>query len=87
LHKFAAAVGYRSHYNDYIKIGELLLNAMPDMVNTINKKNQTPRDTFECSINNYIFYGCKEDWIALFEKHGAKTAQQLEDEKRCLIKK
>jgi ankyrin repeat protein len=68
-------------HSDYIIIGELLFDAAPDMINTLNKNNQTPLDFLMTMPHDCWNKGLISPLIALFKKHGAKTAQQLESDK------
>ena len=71
------------------QLAELLLNAAPEMVNTLNANGQTPTDMAIASREKYrnmtdsfeqqYFYEFLH-LITLFEKHGGKTAQQLKNQ-------
>lgn len=59
--------------------GELLLKRIPDMLNTINGRGETPLDMAirEDSYNSCYIRGAHKCLIALFREHGGKTAKEL----------
>ena len=82
LHKLVSDIRFIDNKK---QLAELLLNAAPEMVNTLNINGQTPTDMAIASREGYKKMNCEVsqeflDVIALFEKHGGKTAQQLNDE-------
>ncbi len=68
--------------DDFLQKGELLLTAMPGMVNTLNNDNQTPLDIAQQSLEEAKKYDFEtpeafEKLSALFREHGGLTAQEL----------
>lgn len=66
---------------------ELLLQRIPDMISTINACGETPLDMAIRADrhNNCCLHDAHKELIAFFRKHGAKTAQELEEENKQLI--
>ena len=82
LHKLVSDIRFIDNKK---QLAELLLNAAPEMVNTLNINGQTPTDMAIASREGYKKMNCEVsqeflDVIALFEKHGGKTAQQLKNQ-------
>ena len=79
---------YIKNVSNFLKKSELLLDAVPDMINTLDKWGRTPIDTAQGFIR-----ACKhketitalEQVITLFKERGGKTAQELQEEKNCFI--
>ncbi len=69
--------------NDYVKIGVLLLEKVPHLINKKNHKGKTPIDAAqEYNKNDSIITNNKgrkanKQLITLFKQHGGKTAKQL----------
>jgi len=67
--------------DDFLKKGELLLAAIPDMVNALNKDGKTPVDIAQESLETLQpgseTYKAFEALITLFKERGGKTAQEL----------
>jgi hypothetical protein len=67
--------------DDYVRIGELLLNAAPELINMENKDGDTSLGAARKQLTDrYTSDNGKQTIIALinlFEKHVGKTAQQL----------
>lgn len=75
--------------DDFLKKGELLLHAIPGMINALNRYGETPTD--------YAYMGWKTTkyqesqaeafgkLIYLYKSHGGKTAQQLLKENMILL--
>lgn len=72
---------------DFLKKGELLLHAIPGMVNALNNNRQTPSDAaYIClekvtSMNGETVCAFKK-LISLYRSHGGKTAQELFQEQQ-----
>ncbi len=68
--------------DEFIKKSEILFEAIPDMINTLNGNNQTPLDDLKSNLKIYERKRKHPDnplrkAIALFRKYGCKTAQEL----------
>ena len=73
------------HIDDnFFKKAQLLLEAIPAMINTLNKKGETPLDLAYNALAAYhkknINSKTLEAVIALFKHYGSKTAQELKKE-------
>lgn len=84
LHYFVKRSAYAcacAIQDDYVRIGELLIKEILEMVNKLNNAGNTPMDESINLINNkYCFAEAKEinkQLIELFKKHGGKTAREL----------
>lgn len=60
---------------NFLESAELLLNALPNMINTLNAANKTPLDGFKQQNKNKTI----SDLITLFKTRGAKTAEELQN--------
>jgi len=91
LHLFAMPFTMRiDNIDNFIKKGKIILNAMPDMVNTLDENEQTPLDVVLTSLQASQEYGTPEAFeklIALFREYGGKTAEELAEEvlPTCII--
>ncbi len=78
LHKFVSCSWNCLAREDYIKIGELLCNAAPELINAKDKKGQTPLGlAYERLNRNNISKSEKKTFnaiIVLLEKHGGKRS-------------
>lgn len=85
LHRLARQDNiFLNDINDFLKKGEILLNAMPkEMVNLLNKKGQTPLDVIQMEPKFKHF--AKDSLITLFRQHGGKRAQELQKEAMMLL--
>lgn len=73
--------------DNFLKKAKLILNAIPDMINTLNNIEKTPLDVAQESLEiAYVrgteshYYGKAEAYeklIALFKQYGAKTVQEI----------
>jgi len=86
LHALAAKPNYIyykiNNIDDFLRKGKLLLDAIPDMVNTLNRKGRTPIDVAQKSFERSERIGSQDaqvfkQLIALFREYGGKTAQEL----------
>lgn len=84
LHIFAKpSTTFIDNVENFLKKGALILKAMPNMINTLNKDEQTPLDVAQASFHASKPYGTPEAFeklIALFRESDAKTAQELKEE-------
>jgi len=74
---------------DFLKKGALLLDAIPDMINTLDHQERTPIDIAIISLEKVKKYGATsafEQLIALFREHGGLTAQELTQSATILLK-
>lgn len=91
LHLFAKPFTMHvDNIDNFITKGKLILNAMPDMINTLNHDNQTPLDIAHASLTESQEYGTPEAFetlIALFREYGGKIAKELAQEAypNCII--
>jgi len=83
-HPFFELVSVKDSMNDpdnFLQKGILLLNAIPDMINTLDINNQTPLDVAQETLEELMLYGEPgtdlEKLIILFKKCGGITAQEL----------
>ena len=66
--------------DNFFEKAQLLLNAAPDMINTINNKNKTPLDIAQEELEKAKKDGSSETiekLIALFKEYSGKTTQEL----------
>ena len=85
LHAFADQILSKiiKNIDDFLKKGQLLLDAIPDMVNALNKDGQTPLDIaqkslYEAKKSKHGTPHAFEQLIILFRKYGCLTAQEFE---------
>lgn len=71
--------------NHFLKKAQLLVEAIPHMINTINQRGETPLDLAHSALETYykknINPGTLNAVITLFRRCGGKTAQELKIEK------
>lgn len=91
LVNFACMAWQRNNSMEYVQIGEELINAAPEMINTLNTDGETPIDlahkkrkhrepafaTNECMLYDAL--------ISLFENHDGKRAVELENNNRATL--
>jgi hypothetical protein len=70
--------------NHFFKKVQLLVEAVPDIINTVNQKGETPLDLAYNALETYykknIDPGTLKAVIALFRRCGGKTAPELKIE-------
>lgn len=66
-----------NNIDDFLKKGELLLNAIPDMINTLNENGKTPLDVAQEGLKNAKTPEAFKGLIVLLRMRGALTAQEL----------
>ncbi len=83
LHAFAAS-DYRRNTDDFLEKGKILLDALPDMINTLSKNEDTPIDTAQNILKTLKKQSRFEkqcdaltQLIALYKEHGGLSAQEL----------
>jgi len=78
--------GYRDNDHDFLTKAELLVEVIPDMINTLNINKDTPLDLAEeelklvhihPSYNQRLAKRTFKQLITLFKKYGGKTGQEL----------
>jgi len=93
LHQISSFIGWpQEDVKNILKKAQLLLKAIPTMINAVNRYGQTPLDIAQESLNaKFIKYSetkvikftnpevteAATNLIALFREHGALTAQEL----------
>jgi hypothetical protein len=65
------AYGRIDNVNDFLKKGEVLINAIPDKLNALNERGETPVDA--------ALVGLGTSKCMKYGSHGGKTAQELKE--------
>jgi len=90
-----ARCSYVRDRDNFLKKGQFLLNAIPDMVNALSRSRKTPIDIVQCSLeSSKEFYGeehsiAYKELISLLKLYGGLTANELAKSKKkrnnCII--
>lgn len=92
LHELSQSLYFLRNKDDnvenFLKTAKLLLNVMIDMINTLNKKNKTPLDIAQQSLEKAQKNGTPEAFeqlIALFKEYNGKTGKEIRELSMTLL--